>query len=321
VAGIAVGARLLGAETDAPASWVLVEGLSCFAAGFYVARARAPVGLVSVLSLVALLGADAAARADITWDSLFLAFAVGPWALGVALRETLERNGALAAEAERATLEQVLEAERAAGAERKRIARELHDVLANSLSVMIVQASLAADLASLDPMGAARAVGEVERSGRTALAEIGRLLRLIRDGAEDLGTHPQHSVADIPALADEYARAGLGIDLDLDGVVSPLPIGVELSTYRIVQEALTNALKHAPGSPVRIRLARQGSGLTIEVRNGPATSAALAGVPGGHGLVGLRERVTVFGGDLDAGPTVDGGFVVTATLPVAAEAA
>jgi signal transduction histidine kinase len=186
---------------------------------------------------------------------------------------------------------------------------------------MIVQASLAADLVSPDPTGAARAVGEVERSGRTALAEIGRLLRLIGDGAEDLGTHPQHGVADIPALADEYARAGLGIDLDLDAVVSPLPIGVELSTYRIVQEALTNVLKHAPGSPVRVRLERQGSDLTIEVRNGPAASAALAGVPGGHGLVGLRERVTVFGGDLEARSTADGGFVVTATLPDAAEAA
>ncbi|MGI8479019.1 MAG: sensor histidine kinase [Gaiellaceae bacterium] len=321
VTGIAVGARLLGAETDAPASWVLVEGLSCFAAGFYVLRARAPLGLVSVLSLVALLAADAAVRGDITWDSLFLAFAVGPWAVGVALRETLERNAQLAAEAERARLEQELEADRAAGAERRRIARELHDVLANSLSVMIVQASLAADLVSPDPMRAARAVGEVKKSGRTALDEIGRLLRLIRNGGEELGTHPQHGVADIPALADEYARAGLGIELELDGVISPLPIGVELSTYRIVQEALTNVLKHAPGSPVRVYLARHGSNVAIEVRNGPAASAALAGVPGGHGLVGLRERVTVFGGDIDAGPTLDGGFVVTATLPVGAEAA
>ena len=321
VTGIAVGARLLGAETEAPASWVLVIGLSCFAAGFYVARSRAPLGLASVLASVALLGADAAVRGDVTWDFLFLAYAVGPWAVGVALRATLERHAELAVEVERARLEQELEAERAAGAERRRIARELHDVLANSLSVMIVQASLAADLVAPDPTRAAGAVGEVERSGRTALGEIGRLLRLIRVDAEDLGTHPQHGVADIPALADEYARAGLGIDLDLDGVVSPLPIGVELSTYRIVQEALTNALKHAPGSLVRVRLARQGSHVAIEVCNGPAASAALAGVPGGHGLVGLRERVTVFGGELDAGPTLDGGFAVTATLRVGVEAA
>ena len=135
-------------------------------------------------------------------------------------------------------------------------------------------------------------------------------------GADDVRTHPQHGVADLPALADEYVRAGLGIDLEVDDVMARLPMGVELSTYRIVQEALTNALKHAPGSPVRVRLAREGSDVAIEVRNGPAASAAFAVVPGGHGLVGLRERVSLFGGALDAGPTADGGFVLAATLPM-----
>jgi len=125
-------------------------------------------------------------------------------------------------------------------------------------------------------------------------------------------------VADIPALAEEYARAGLGIDLDVD--VARLPIGVDLSTYRIVQEGLTNALKHAPGSPIRIRLARRESEIAIEVRNGPAT-ARIATVPGGHGLVGLRERVSLFGGNLDARPTADGGFVLADTIPLAREAA
>jgi signal transduction histidine kinase len=161
----------------------------------------------------------------------------------------------------------------------------------------------------------------VERSGRTALGETGRLLRMIEGGADALGTHPQPGVADLPALADDYARAGLAIDLELDNAARRLPIGVELSSYRIVQEALTNALKHAPGSPVRIRLARHGSEVEIEVRNGRASSAALALVPSGHGLVGLRERVSLFGGTLDASPTADGGFVLAATLPVDAETA
>ncbi len=153
----------------------------------------------------------------------------------------------------------------------------------------------------------------MQRAGRAALGETGRLLRLIE--GDGVGTHPQPGMADLPALADDYARAGLAIDLELDGA-GRLPIGVELSSYRIVQEALTNALKHAPGSPVRIRLARHGSELEIEVRNGRADSAALALVPSGHGLVGLRERVSLFGGTLDAGPTPDGGFVLAATLPV-----
>jgi signal transduction histidine kinase len=249
---------------------------------------------------------------------LVLALAVGPWAVGVALRATLERTRTLAAETERARVEQELEAERAAAGERKRIARELHDVLANSLSVMVVQASLAADLVGGNALAATAAVSEVERSGRNALGEIGRLLRLIRDGANEVGTHPQRGVEDLPALAEEYARAGLKIDLDLnDGV--RLPIGVDLTTYRVVQEGLTNALKHAPGSPVRVRLARRESELAIEVRNGPAATGTAALQPSGHGLVGLRERVSLFGGGLQAGPAGDGGFVLAATIPVGSE--
>jgi signal transduction histidine kinase len=293
------------------ASSLLVIGFACFAAGL---RAPRTAGLVSVLAATALMaGADAVATEEISDVVLEIAF-VAPWAVGVALGETLQRTRTLAAEAERARLEQELETERAAAAERRRIARELHDVLANSLSVMIVQASLAAELVADDPGAAAAAVAEVERSGRTALGETGRLLRLVQDDAA--GVHPQHGVADLPELADEYGRAGLAIELDVDDVAAHLPIGIELSTYRIVQEALTNALKHAPGSPVRVRLARQGSEVEIEVRNGRAASAALATVPGGHGLVGLRERVSLFGGALDAGPTSDGGFVLAATLPV-----
>jgi signal transduction histidine kinase len=311
VAGIFEGARLLGIETDEMASTLLVMGFACFAAGL---RAPRIAGLASVLAATAVMaGADAVEAEHLSDVLLELAF-VAPWGVGVALGGTLERTRTLAAEAERARLEQGLESERAAAGERKRIARELHDVLANSLSVMIVQASLAADLVATDPAAAAAAVAEVERSGRTALGETGRLLRLVQDDAA--GVHPQHGVADLPELADAYGRAGLAVELDVDGVAARLPIGVELSTYRIVQEALTNALKHAPGSPVRVRLARQGSDVEIEVRNGRAAAPALAAVPSGHGLVGLRERVSLFGGALDAGPTSDGGYVLAATLPV-----
>ena len=318
VTAIAVGARPVGAEAFDQSAWILIGALAYFSAGRHAGRSRTALGLASVLASMALYLLDAAARGELTADVvLVLALGLGPWAVGVALRETLERTRMLATEAERARLEQELEAERVAGAERKRIARELHDVLANSLSVMIVQASLAGDLVAGDPAGASAAVSEVERSGRAALGETGRLLRLIRDG--EAGTHPQHGVADIPALAEEYARAGLGIDLDVEDVVR-LPIGVDLSTYRIVQEGLTNALKHAPGSPVSIRLARRESEIAIEVRNGPAT-ARIATVPGGHGLVGLRERVSLFGGNLEAQPTADGGFVLAATIPLAREAA
>lgn len=320
VPGLLLGGGLLGVPTGEPASWILVTALACFAAGLHVQRSRAAAGLASVIAGMAVAAIDAARRGDLASDYVLLIAFAAPWAVGVALTQALEQTRELAAEAERARLEQKLEAERSAAAERKRIARELHDVLANSLSVMVVQASLAADLVAGNPEAAAAAVAEVERSGRNGLGETRRLLRLDRQGTDGLEKRPQHGVADLPTLAEEYARAGLAVDLDVDGVTR-LPIGVELSTYRIVQEALTNALKHAPGSTVCVRLARRGSEVAIEVRNGPAAAGALLAVPGGHGLVGLRERVSLFGGTLDAGPASDGGFVLNATLPMGGTAA
>jgi signal transduction histidine kinase len=320
VPGVLVGVGLLGVETYEPAAGILVLALASFSAGLHLPRSRAAAGLASVLAGLALLAVNAAAEGDLSDVVLQVAF-VAPWAVGVAVRNALERARELAAEAERARVEQHLEAERGAAGERKRVARELHDVLANSLSVMIVQASLAADLVTGDPVSAESAVGEVERSGRAALGDVGRLLRLVPAGGDSAGTQPQHGVADLPALADEYARAGLGIDLELDDVASRLPMGVELSTYRIVQEGLTNALKHAPGSAVRVRVGCQGSQVAIEVRNGRAVAAAVAAGPSGHGLIGLRERVSLFGGEFDAGPTPDRGFVLVATLPMEGETA
>jgi signal transduction histidine kinase len=317
VIGVMVAAPLVIADTEDPASWILVIAVACFSAGRHVPRSHVLAGLASVLAAIGLLIVAAAARGELSADAVFLLpFAAAPWAVGYALRRTLERTRALAAEAERARLEQDLEAERAAGAERKRIARELHDVLANSLTIMVIHASLAADLVVKGPDAAAAAVTEVERSGRTALAETGRLLQLINDDRDAGITHPQRGLTDIPTLTAEYTHAGLAIVMEID-TAERLPAGVNVSIYHIVQEALTNVLKHAPGSPVRVRLARTPSEVAVEVRNGPTSSGPIAAVPSGHGLTGLRERVSVFGGSLDARPTTDGGFLLTATLPVA----
>jgi signal transduction histidine kinase len=315
VFAVAVAAPVLGANTNDPASWIFIDALACFSAGRHVSRSRAVVGLASVAAAAGLVVLVSAARGALSADLVFvIPFALAPWAVGFAWRETLDRTRALAAGAERARLEQELETERAAAAERKRIARELHDVLANSLNVMIVQASLAADLTLEDPDAAAGAVSVVEQSGRAALGETGRLLRLIH-GTDEVATHPQHGIADIASLTEEYAHAGLGITLDMDSG-GRLPVGVDLSVYHVVREALTNVLKHAPGSPVHVRLARTRSQIGIEVRNGPTPKDRLATVPSGHGLTGLRERVSVFGGSLDARPTVDGGFLLIATMPI-----
>ncbi len=315
VTGILLGARLLGAETDEPSAVILAGALASFSAGRHVPRSRGLLGLASVLAAMGLLLLEAAARSELSGDVvLVIALAVAPWAVGIVLRETLARTRMLAAAIERERLAQEREVEQAARAERKRIARELHDVLANSLSVMTVQASLAADIAREDGDAAAAAVAEVERSGRVALAETGRLLRLISDGDEQTGTQPQNRLADVPALAAEYARAGLSIDMDLDPG-ERLPPALELSIYRIVQEGLTNALKHAPGSPVRVRLVRRPHAVALEIENGRPRANGRVTVPSGHGLTGLRERVTLFGGSLSARPSADGGFRLAATIP------
>ena len=245
-----------------------------------------------------------------------LPFAVAPWAVGIALRQTLERTRVLAAKAERVRLERELEGERAVSAERRRIAREIHDMLAGSLTVITIQASLAADLVVEDPDGATAAVSEAERAGRAAIDDTGRLLRLIGDGDDQLQARPQPGLRDIPALAADYSRAGLGVDLNMDSI-ERLPAAVGLSSYYVVREALTNALKHAPGSSVHVRLTRTVAGVEVEVRNGPTASNGLATMASGHGLTGLRERVAVIGGSLDAHPTGDGGFLLAATMPIA----
>jgi signal transduction histidine kinase len=194
----------------------------------------------------------------------------------------------------------------------------LHDVLANSLAVMTVHASLAAELATCDVDAAEAAIREVETAGRRALEEIGPLIGAL-SGANGRGTEPRHGLADLPALADQYQRAGIVVELSLDGQAARLPAAVELSMYRIVQEGLTNALKHAPGSPVSVRLACRDTAVAVEIRNGVPVAPASTWRFGGHGLVGLRERVSLLGGAFEAGPTRDGSYLLSATidLPVA----
>lgn len=316
VGAITLAARLVGGEPQEQSSWIVVHALAYFAAGRHVPRSRAALGLAAIAGAEALYLADATARGELTGDYVFVAlpFAAVTWGIGVALRATLDRTRALAAEAERAGVDRELEVERAAADERRRIARELHDLLATSLSVMVVQASLALDLVRDDPGAAAGAVAEVERSGRAALERTGGLLRLLGEGG-DAGTEPQYGLAHLPDLAAEYGRAGLEIELDA-AAAGDLPPGVEASVYRIAQEALTNAAKHAPRSAVRLRVARFGNGVAVEVRNAPPPRNGAAPVSSGHGLAGLRERVAIFGGTLDAGPLPDGGFRLAATIPV-----
>ncbi|GAB1512098.1 sensor histidine kinase [Actinophytocola sp. KF-1] len=201
--------------------------------------------------------------------------------------------------------------------ERARIARELHDVVAHAVSVMVVQADGAAYAVRSQPELAERAVKTISSTGREALTELRRLLGVLR--SEDTGGErtPQPGTQSLSELAGRVRAVGLPVQLDIVGNVDDLPAGVGLGIYRIVQEALTNSLKHAgPGTSATVRVARVGDRVDLSiVDDGKRTSRSLVGVSGGNGLIGMRERALVFGGTLEAGPRSGGGWQVTATLP------
>jgi signal transduction histidine kinase len=203
---------------------------------------------------------------------------------------------------------------RAAADERLRIAQELHDVVAHSLGVIAVQAGVGMHVIDTDPAEARRALEHISRTSRSSLGEIRRLLGLVRSGGPTVAYTPTPGLADLPRLALEVADAGLPVDLDVADNKGYLPAGVELAAYRIVQEALTNALRHAHAHRATVRLDVHRGCLRVVVsddgsgHNGGRRS-------GGHGLVGMRERVAVYGGSLDVGPAPEGGFRIDATIP------
>jgi signal transduction histidine kinase len=207
--------------------------------------------------------------------------------------------------------ERDLAAREAVVEERARIARELHDVIAHNVSMMVVQAGGERRLAG----GSTRDVLEtIEQIGRSALTEMRRLVGMLRtEGDEPLA--PQPGLDDVPRLVTQVREAGLPVELEIEGERRELPLGIELSAYRIVQEALTNALKHAGNAQARVRISYGADSLELEIVDdgaGPAAEASGAG----HGLVGMRERVALYGGRLDARRRESGGFAVRALLPI-----
>ena len=210
--------------------------------------------------------------------------------------------------------------ERALLEERQRIARELHDVVAHHMSVIAIQAEAAPYKTADPPPELVESFGEIRASALAGLAELRRVLGVLRTSGQD--TAPQPGLADLDALLDSARSGGVSVTVTCSGNPVPLPEGVDLSAYRIVQEALSNAMRHAPGSHVQVHVAYRPDSLALEVCNDAASAVPiLAGIGdraagGGHGLVGMRERATMLSGSLEAGPTEDGGFQVTAVLPV-----
>jgi signal transduction histidine kinase len=224
-----------------------------------------------------------------------------------------------------AELEQAREelARRAVTEERLRLARELHDVVAHAMSVIAVQSGVGAHVADTQPQEAAKALAAIEATSRAALTELRRLLGVLRRDSEPQGDlTPVPGLADLDGLLAEVAKAGLAVRLRVEGTPSQLPAGVDLSAYRIVQEALTNVVKHAGPARAQVVVGYRDQDVTVEVTDdgrGVEASTGDGQAMVGHGLIGMRERVAAFGGDLEVGPGPDGGFRVAARLPLAAD--
>ncbi|MFI9648728.1 sensor histidine kinase [Streptomyces sp. NPDC052040] len=282
-------------------------------------------------------GLCAGSLAQIRWPELhsgplgnvaIAVFQTVPFALAWVLGDSLRTRRAYLAQLEEraARLEKEREAQSkvAVAAERARIARELHDVVAHNVSVMVVQADGAAYVLDAAPDQAKKALETISGTGRQALAEMRRLLGVLRTGEHEEGGEyvPQPDVEQIDDLVEQCRRSGLPVDFRVEGTPRPLPSGVELTAYRIVQEALTNTRKHGGpnvGASVRLVYFDDGLGLLVEDdgKGAPHELYEEGGFDGqGHGLIGMRERVGMVGGTLDAGPRPGGGFRISALLPL-----
>jgi signal transduction histidine kinase len=294
--------------------------IALYSVGRYAPDARS--GLLGVAAAIVVAAVDGLFDSAPWGEAAFAGVVMFvAWDVGRLVRLRAERAVGLARE-------QAAEARRVVIEERARIARELHDVVAHRVSLMTVQAGAAKAVAAEDPEGARRAMAAVEEAGRQALDELRHLLGVLRPEADLDGLGPQPGLADLPRLVEQLRAAGLEVALATDGVPAELPARVDLFAYRIVQEALTNVLKHAgPGAHTEVRLGTDSSGIVVEVvddgRGATAMPAAGAAEEGarGHGLVGMRERALLLGGTLDAAPRPGGGFRVVAHLPTGGEPA
>jgi signal transduction histidine kinase len=269
-------------------------------------KALLGLGLAIVAGFVAVAHESNSDLFDFLGSLFFFTLIFGtPWGAGQAIRARQQRLS----DVERSSDERAREA---AGEERARIARELHDVVAHNVSVMVVQAG-AERLALAETQASTReTLLTIERTGREALAEMRRLLGMLRESDETLGLAPQPSLRHVGTLVGHVRAAGLPVELEIDGEPAPLPAGVDVSAYRIVQEALTNALKHAGPARARVTVRYGPDAVELEISDdglGPGDGA------GGHGLVGMRERVALYGGSLRSGGRSGGGYTVSVRLP------
>jgi signal transduction histidine kinase len=314
-AGLALESRLVqfplvGAE------FTIVLFAAAYSLGAHTSLRRAVAGLVISTPIIAEIGHQGrlglapsdlhGGSAAVLWLLQLLAF----WLVGVLIHA---RRQAASLAGRNAALQR--QAEQAAAAERARIAGELHDIVSHHLSVMVLLAAGAR--ASGKATGPAlENLENIERSGRQALAENRRLLDVLRDTGEEAALAPQPGICELGALAASVRAAGLPVSLVIDGDPAAVPAAVDVSVYRIVQEALTNVLKHAGRARADVTIGCAAEAVTIEITDDGTGESGDQAPAGGHGLAGMRQRAAIFGGELHAGPRPGGGFAVRARLPL-----
>jgi signal transduction histidine kinase len=289
-----------------------IGGAAAFFLGNHPVARRARLGLVIVLLGSAIVVYNDPNHVTADFVTIPATFAVA-WLAGMAIRNRVEkadeaerRAAVLARERESATRLAVAE-------ERSRIARELHDVVAHSMSVMVLQVGAVRHRLPVSLADDRNALEAVERTGRGALTEMRRLLGVI-DEDIDVDLAPQPGLDRLEALIEEVSRAGLPVDLHIDGDAETLPRGIDLSAYRIIQEGLTNSLKHANATRADVTVSFGGDDLRIEVEDDGRGQGSGDGA--GRGLTGIRERVKIYGGEMSAGPPSGGGYRLEVRLPL-----
>jgi signal transduction histidine kinase len=315
IGGVVIQSLATGDSAEGFGQMIAI-GVAAYSVAAYAERRRASIGLVVLAAGYAIYAVEdrniRSGRASELWAGAF--FGVGilaAWLVGGFVRAGRERAALeeTAAARERAAHDAVVE-------ERSRLARELHDIVSQKLSVVVVQAGGARAQAEHAP---AAALEKIERSGREALVEMRRLLGVLREHDGDAGVAPQPGIDQLDELAATMRSAGLSVEIVVDGDTRDLPPALDLSAYRIVQEALTNTLRHAGATRASVVVRRDAGGVvTIDVLDDGTRLPSDDGAAVGHGLIGMRERAALFGGELRAAPRPEGGFAVHATLPLGA---
>ena len=316
VAALGVQSNLLFPPDQPPLASFVILLIAFYSVAVHGAGRRAVVGAaaafateVVIIDVPRFLAGESPGQIIPAWILYFVL-----WFVGRALRERRLQAVELEDRAAQLEIEREEKARVAVAEERSRISRELHDVIAHSVSVMVVQAQAAQRLLEGEQNEARQALNSIETTGRQALTEMRRLLGILRRTDAELALAPQPGLMHLDVLIEKVRESGLPVEMNVEGKARPLPPGVDLSAYRIVQEALTNALKHAGPARARVEIHYADDGVELEVTDdGPGTGR---GGGAGQGLVGMQERVALYGGVLESGKRDGGGYLVRARLPL-----